>query len=164
MECSPPGSSVHAILQARILEWVAISFFIPDTYWKLSITLAKWPWFAWTPNKGINLVIQISSVAQSCPTLWPNALQHARLPYLSPTPELAQTNAHQVGDAIQPSYWIALGANISGSLKTREVRIMGNDVAFFFGKDRTIFHLKLKQTWESITTAFILWLVNPWCL
>ena len=24
MECSPPGSSVHGILQARILEWVAM--------------------------------------------------------------------------------------------------------------------------------------------
>ena len=24
--CSPPGSSIHGILQARILEWVAISF------------------------------------------------------------------------------------------------------------------------------------------
>ena len=24
--CTPPGSSVHGILQARILEWVAISF------------------------------------------------------------------------------------------------------------------------------------------
>ena len=23
MDCSPPGSSVHGILQARILEWVA---------------------------------------------------------------------------------------------------------------------------------------------
>ena len=26
MDCSPPGSSVHGTLQARILEWVAISF------------------------------------------------------------------------------------------------------------------------------------------
>ena len=26
MDCSPPNSSVHGILQARILEWVAISF------------------------------------------------------------------------------------------------------------------------------------------
>ena len=26
MDCSPPGASVHGILQARILEWVAISF------------------------------------------------------------------------------------------------------------------------------------------
>ena len=26
MDCTPLGSSVHGILQARILEWVAISF------------------------------------------------------------------------------------------------------------------------------------------
>ena len=26
VDCSPPGSSVHEILQARVLEWVAISF------------------------------------------------------------------------------------------------------------------------------------------
>ena len=26
MDCSPPGSSIHGILQERILEWVAISF------------------------------------------------------------------------------------------------------------------------------------------
>ena len=26
MDCSPPGSSVHGLLQARTLEWVAISF------------------------------------------------------------------------------------------------------------------------------------------
>ena len=27
MDCSPPGSSVHVISQAKILEWVAIFFF-----------------------------------------------------------------------------------------------------------------------------------------
>ena len=26
MDCSPPGSSLHGILQARVLEWIAISF------------------------------------------------------------------------------------------------------------------------------------------
>ena len=26
MDCSPPGFSIHEILQARILEWVAIPF------------------------------------------------------------------------------------------------------------------------------------------
>ena len=26
MDCSPPGSSIHEIFQARILQWVAISF------------------------------------------------------------------------------------------------------------------------------------------
>ena len=26
MDCSPPDSSVHGILQARILEWIAVPF------------------------------------------------------------------------------------------------------------------------------------------
>ena len=26
MDCSPPGISIHGIFQARLLEWVAISF------------------------------------------------------------------------------------------------------------------------------------------
>ena len=26
MDCSPPGSSVHGILQTRILKWVAVPF------------------------------------------------------------------------------------------------------------------------------------------
>ena len=36
--------------------------------------------------------------------LQPHGLQHTRLPCPSPTPELAQTHDHQVGDAIQPSH------------------------------------------------------------
>ena len=31
MDCSLPGFSVHGILQARTLEWVAISFSKPKT-------------------------------------------------------------------------------------------------------------------------------------
>ena len=27
MDCSPPGSSVHGIFQARVLEWGAIAFY-----------------------------------------------------------------------------------------------------------------------------------------
>ena len=27
MDCGPPGSSVHGIFQARVLEWGAIAFF-----------------------------------------------------------------------------------------------------------------------------------------
>ena len=37
MDCSPPGSCVHGILQARTLEWVAISFSLwhnnPPQFW-----------------------------------------------------------------------------------------------------------------------------------
>ena len=46
----------------------------------------------------------ISSVVQSCPTLRPHGLQHARLPCPSPLPELAQTHVYQVSDPIQPSH------------------------------------------------------------
>ena len=34
VDCSPPGSSIHGILQARILEWVAISF---SNAWKWKV-------------------------------------------------------------------------------------------------------------------------------
>ena len=40
MDCSPPGSSVHRILQARILEWVAVSSsrgVFPTQGWKLRL-------------------------------------------------------------------------------------------------------------------------------
>ena len=41
MDCSPPGSSVHGILQARILEWVAIPCSTHTLYW-LEIVLGCW--------------------------------------------------------------------------------------------------------------------------
>ena len=28
MDCSPPGFSIHGILQARVLEWVAITYLL----------------------------------------------------------------------------------------------------------------------------------------
>ena len=41
MGCSLPGSSVHGILQARILEWVAISFWV----WGVGVgLLTEWTW------------------------------------------------------------------------------------------------------------------------
>ena len=32
MDCSPPGSSIHGIFQARVLEWSAIAFSIIYIY------------------------------------------------------------------------------------------------------------------------------------
>ena len=34
MDCSLPGSSIHGIFQARVLEWVAIAFsvYVPTQY------------------------------------------------------------------------------------------------------------------------------------
>ena len=42
MDCSPPGSSVHGIFHAWILEWVAVSFSrkakeLPNSHWSLFI-------------------------------------------------------------------------------------------------------------------------------
>ena len=37
-------------------------------------------------------------------SLRPHGLQHTRLPVHHQLPELTQTHAHQVGDAIQPSH------------------------------------------------------------
>ena len=75
MDCTPSGSSVHGIFQARVLEWGAIAF-----------------------SKGIiinvlflikflkDFSLHFSSVAQLCPTLQPHELQHARPPCPSLTP------------------------------------------------------------------------------
>ena len=36
MDCSPPGSSVHGIFQARVLEWGAIAFSrVSASYWQI---------------------------------------------------------------------------------------------------------------------------------
>ena len=50
VDCSPPGSSVHGILQARILEWVAISFSRG---------------FSWPRDR-----TQVSRIAGRCFNLW----------------------------------------------------------------------------------------------
>ena len=54
MDCSPPGPSIHGVLQARVLEWVAISF------------------------SKRNYRKKESEVAQSCLTLQPHRLQPTR--------------------------------------------------------------------------------------
>ena len=48
--------------------------------------------------------VQFTSVTQSCLTLRPHELQHARPPCPSPTPRVQRLNIHQVSDAIQPSH------------------------------------------------------------
>ena len=66
-----PGSSVHGIFQARILEWVAISS--RGSSWPRDGTL-----FSWVSQ------VQFSRLVVSNP-LQPHGLQHARPPCPSPT-------------------------------------------------------------------------------
>ena len=48
--------------------------------------------------------VQFSSVAQSCLTLQPHESQHARPPYLSPSPGVHSDSRPSISDAIQPSH------------------------------------------------------------
>src|SRR5574341_210869 len=79
MDFSPPGSSVHGIFQARVLEWGAIAFQFSS--------------------------VHFSSVAQLCPTLCgPMNQSTPDLPVHHQLLEFAQTHIHRVSDAIQPSH------------------------------------------------------------
>ena len=48
IDCSPPGSPVPGILQARTLEWVAI-FFSNAWKWKVKVKLLSHVWLLATP-------------------------------------------------------------------------------------------------------------------
>ena len=66
IDCSPLGSSVHGVFQARILEWVAISFSMG-----IFLTQRSNPGLLRSRQTLCSLSsVQFSSVAQSCPTLF----------------------------------------------------------------------------------------------
>ena len=161
---SPSGSAVPGILQARTLEWVAISF---SSAWKWKVKVKSisrvWlfvtPWTAayqapqsmgfsrqeyWSgvplpsPVKSLSYMfkskidtfiwyqhitqvvemifsyklynkgVQLSSVAQSCPTLC-DPMNHSTpgLPVHQQLPEFTQTHVHWVCDAIQPFHLLS---------------------------------------------------------
>ena len=90
VDCSPPRSSVHGILQARILEWVAISFSRgssqPTDWTQVSHIAGRRFNLCATREAPFWVSVQFSSVAQLCPTLCNPSLQYARPPCPSPTP------------------------------------------------------------------------------
>ena len=66
-DCRPPGSSVHGILQARILEWVAISYSRgsswPRDQTRVSLRLlnCKWIVYHWATRKAHKTSVQPSN-------------------------------------------------------------------------------------------------------
>ena len=68
MDCSLPGSFVHGIFQAGVLEWGAIAFSVPLVVYIRSFSSVQFSW----------------SVESD--SLWLHGLQHAKLPCPSPTP------------------------------------------------------------------------------
>ena len=114
-DCSPPGSSIHGILQARILEWVAITFSRgfswPRDQTHMSCISRQILLLSEPPGKPLHTTIffswrfEFSSVTQSCPTFY-NPMDHGTpgLPVHHQLLEFNQTHVHWVGDAIQPSH------------------------------------------------------------
>ena len=93
MDCSLPGSSVHGIFQARVLEWVAITYLFIELWLLYSIILVS------------GIQYQFSSVVQSCLTLCdPMDCSIKGFSVHHQLPEVIQTDVHQAGDAIQPSH------------------------------------------------------------
>ena len=108
VNCSPSSSSMHGILQARILEWVAIPLLqgnLPYPGIEPGSSTLQADTFSPYGREAIWISIQFSSVAQSCPTLC-DSMNHSiqGFPVHHQLPEFTQTHVHQVGDAIQPSY------------------------------------------------------------
>ena len=94
MDCSPPESSVHGILQARILEWVA--FPPPGGLPNPGIEPAS-PALQvdslplshqGSPRCFVSCVLSVQFSHSLCPTLRPHEPQHARPPCPSPTPRV----------------------------------------------------------------------------
>ena len=90
MNCSPPGSSLHGISQAKILEWIAISFSqgssppgdqSPISYIDRQIL---YHWKTKKPNWIFSSVQFRCSVVSD--SLRPHESQHARPPCPSPCP------------------------------------------------------------------------------
>ena len=94
MDCSLPGSSIHGIFQARILEWVAISFSRessqPRDWTQVSCTAGRLYHLSHqgSPKMSYNRwIIKPTAVhPRSVMSMGPQGLQHARLPCPSLSP------------------------------------------------------------------------------
>ena len=104
-DCSLPGSSVHRIFQASILEWVAISFSRGSSWCRDRICMSyalQEDSLPAEPEMGFLLSTFYCSVAQSCPTLWDSInCSTPGFPVLYRLPEFSQTHVH---NAIQTSH------------------------------------------------------------
>ena len=91
MDHSPPGSSVHGILQAWTLEWVAMSSsressWPRDQTWvSYNSCIGVWVLYHWCHLGSPTAVLQFRRSVVS-DSLKPHGLQHIRPPCPSPTP------------------------------------------------------------------------------
>ena len=123
MDCSLPGSSVHGILQARVLEWVTIPFFRGPSWHK------DWTWVC------DSLDASYSVQLYSCVWLFATAWTAARQASLSITN--SQTHVHWVSDAIQTSH--PLSSPSPPALNLSQHRVFSNE---------SVLHIRWPKYWS----------------
>ena len=119
MDCNPPGSSVHGILQARILEWVAMPSSRGSSPPRDRTCVSRdsstgrqilYPWATWELESACkhrrHRFSSVQSVTLSRVWLFVTRWIAAQpgLPLHHQVPEFTQTHVRRVSDAIQPSH------------------------------------------------------------
>ena len=97
MDWSPPGSSVHGIFQARVLEWGATAFSKSSILHLKSFTNSSN--VPWKIPRTWNCYCFSHQVVSDSVTPWKPGL-----PVPHHLPEFAQVHVHRSGDAIQPCH------------------------------------------------------------
>ena len=97
----------HTLLRGRMPQPAAFWRQVRQVGW-LSSRMALW-------SHGL-----CCSVTQLYPTLSPHDLQHARLPYPSPSPRACQIHVYPVSDPIQPSHPLSSPAPAAFSLSQHQ--------------------------------------------
>ena len=87
MDSSPPGSSAHGILQARILKWVAISFSKGSSSYEVNLLLCLVQWQVGSlplapPRKPPGMTISSCSEKHQIPSWWHHLLKTSRKPFV----------------------------------------------------------------------------------
>ena len=108
MGCSPPGSSVHGISQARILEWVAITSSRGSSLCSAQThvsCIGRWILYHWATWEAQTSFLLLLSVAQWCLTLCdPMDCSTPSFSVLHYFLDFVKTHVHWISDAIQPSH------------------------------------------------------------
>ena len=74
----------------------------------------------WCSFHPISQLEGVNQFSRPVDPLRPRGRQHARPPCPSPTPELAQTHVHWIGDAVQPSHPLSLPSPPAFSLSQHQ--------------------------------------------
>ena len=104
MDCNLPGSSIHGIFQARVLEWGAIAFWInPREYQIVRIHRKETTWIQdlASPNHKYHPVQDTSAKQQTKQKNKPNH-QQTGLPPLSALTFRGETNKQKTSAKISP--------------------------------------------------------------